>query len=186
MTQRDKIHDYLTTLSTYLARLEKTDSDEVIKEIESHIYDALDAQGYREGDKADIDAILDGFGTPRDLASSYVDHILSGSPPPKGFRAIQSVKKGASKGLYYATAIFGYMISAILVFLALYKPFAPDAVGLWSDGSGNSFVIGIIDGGPEGTTDLLGWWLIPAFIAVGIACAYFTKRLLSALKLNIQ
>ena len=75
MTDRDTIHAYLKSLSKYLSRLEKADADDVIREIESHIYDALDARG-EEGQHASVKDILAGFGAPRDLAAGYVDHIL--------------------------------------------------------------------------------------------------------------
>lgn len=42
MEQRDIIHQYLKELERYLARLEKAQAQEVLKEIESHIFDALD------------------------------------------------------------------------------------------------------------------------------------------------
>ncbi len=181
MTERDQIHAYLKTLSTYLSRLEKADADEVIREIESHIYDALETQT----ETTNLETILDGFGSPRDLAASYVEHILNGTPPPAGFKAIQTVKKGATKSLYYTTACFGYIISAALLFLAIYKLFDPNAVGLWSNGNGESVIIGVVDGEPEGKVDILDWWLIPVFISISVSILYVTRRLLTILKAAI-
>src|SRR3990167_9225382 len=95
MEQRDIIHQYLKELERYLARLKKTEAQEVLKEIESHIFDALEQQ--HSGQAEDARAILQGFGEPRELAAQYVAHITKGAPPPVGFKAIQKVKQGRSE-----------------------------------------------------------------------------------------
>jgi uncharacterized membrane protein len=92
MPDRDIIHGYLKSLAKYLSRLENADADDVIREIESHIYDALESHE-KEGAENSAEVVLAGFGLPRELAAQYVDHILEGAAPPKGFKAIQRVKK---------------------------------------------------------------------------------------------
>lgn len=178
MSDREIVHNYLKTLERYLSRLEKQDADEVISEIESHIFDALD----EAGDDADAAAILEGFGPARDLAAAYVEHMLEGSPPPEGFRAIQTVRKGMTKGLYYSTIGLGYLIGFGLLLLGIMKPFAPESVGLWSTAGGNSLVVGFVEHGPEGTQELLGWWLIPVFLGLGASIVWGTFRLMGILK----
>ncbi len=181
MTDRDVIHQYLKSLSKYLSRLDKSDADDVIREIESHIHDVLESQD-QEGLESDAQTILSGFGQPRELAAQYVEHILEGAPPPKGFNAIQSVKRGVSKGLYYTMAFFGYTVSIALIVVALAKPFVPERVGIWLSGQGHSFVIGVLDNIPEGTRELLGWWIIPFALCFGIGIFYLTRRVLAALR----
>ncbi len=178
MTDRNIIHDYLKSLSNFLARLDKAEADEVIREIESHIYDALEASG--NGSSAE--SIIEGFGPPRDLAASYVDHILDGTPPPKGFKAIQNVKKGATKGLYYSTALFGFGFAAFMGFLGIYKLIFPSTLKIWEADHGNSWIIGVHSPMPEGSVELFGYWLIPVGLAGGAAIAYLTRRLLIILK----
>jgi uncharacterized membrane protein len=186
MQNRDIIHQYLTSLSKYLSRLDTTDANEVIKEIESHIYNVIED---REEENLPIIAkdILAGFGEPRELAAQYVDHILEGKPPPKGFRAIQQVKKGATWGLYLGTAVFGYGIALTLFFIALYKPFAPLNVGVWSQGAGRIIILsfGGVPSTPEVTHEILGWWIIPVALVLSFAIAYLTRRLLGILKMQI-
>lgn len=184
MQDRDIIHQYLASLSKYLSRLGKIDANEVIREIESHIYDVLES---REKEDLPINAkdILVGFGEPRELAAQYVDHILEGKPPPKGFRAIQQVRKGATWGLYLSTAIFGYGIALALILLVLYKPFAPLEVGLWSQGPGRTLILGVLTPPPEGTHEILGWWIIPIGLILALAIIYLIRRLLSIVKLQI-
>lgn len=178
MTDRDIIHEYLKSLSKYLARLDKAEADEVIREIEGHIYDALDVSETEGG----ASTILKGFGSPRELAAGYVDHILEGSPPPTGFRAIKAVKKGATKGLYYSTGLLGYLFSAALMVVGIMKLFVPEMVGLWVASHGNSIAVGARSQLPEGAEEILGWWIVPFAIGAGLAIAYLTRRLLSILK----
>lgn len=58
------------------------------------------------------------------------------------------------------------------------KPFAPDRVGLWvlPDPTGDlSLSLGRHGTGAAGH-DVLGWWIIPIGLAVGVACAVLTYR----------
>jgi len=180
MTERDAIHQYLTALSKYLARLEKAAADDVIREIESHIYDALEQQEI-DGDPVDAKAILAGFGDPRDLAAGYVEHMLEGKAPPKGFKAIQRVKKGATRGLFAVTALLGFGFSLVLLVTGVAKIFEPDLVGLWTTESANSVMMGMRHT-PDGASELLGWWIVPIALGLGLGFAYWTKRILWILK----
>lgn len=178
MLDRDIIHDYLNSLSKFLSRLAKDDAEEVIREIESHIYDALEDSG----DEANVQTVLDGFGSPRELATSYVDHILEGSPPPAGFKAIQTIKRGASKGLYFSTMLFGYGWSLVFICAALYKLVWPQDIVVWAADHGNSIIIGLQTELPDGGTDIIGWWFIPITLIFGVCAGYLTNRILSILK----
>ena len=181
MPDRDIIHQYLKSLSKYLSRLETSDAEDVIREIESHIYDVLETHE-ADGSQFNADSILTGFGQPRELAAQYVDHILAGTPPPKGFRAIQKVKKGATRGLYFASGLFGYCVSLTLILVGLAKIIMPEEVGFWVGDSGETIVLGALSDMPGGTYEILGWWAVPVTIGLGIAAAYLTRRVLGILK----
>jgi uncharacterized membrane protein len=181
MSDHDLIRNYIKSLTKYLARLEKTDAEEVIREIESHIYDALELQE-QEGSQSGAQSILDGFGEPRELANRYVEHMLKGTPPPAGFRAIQSVKKGMTKSLYYSMGLFGYSIALGLIIFGLAKVFMPDMVGVWSAAQGNSVTITFSEHIYPNSKELLGYWFIPIAISLGLVVARLTKRVLGVLK----
>jgi uncharacterized membrane protein len=184
MPDRDIIHEYLKSLSKYLSRLETRDAEDVIREIESHIYDVLETHE-ADGSQINAEAILTGFGQPRELAAQYVEHILAGSPPPRGFRAIQRVKKGATKSLYYVAGIFGYGLSLILILVGLLKIIMPEIVGFWVSESGNTIVLGALSDLPGGTYEILGWWAVPVTIGLGTAAAYLTRRIIGVLREKI-
>lgn len=181
MTDRDMIHAYLKSLSVYLSRLEAEDAAEVVREIESHIYDRLDAARSDDQHSA-VESILAGLGEPRELAQSYVAHILTGAPPPRGFKAIERVKKTATLGLKFAMACFGFGIAACLAILAICELIYPDAVGVWSAANGNSIVIGVTDLEPGERQELLGAWLSPVFVLLAAAATWLTLRVLQALR----
>jgi hypothetical protein len=184
MSDHDLIHNYFKSLTKYLARLEKTDAEEVIREIESHIYDAMELQE-QEGEQSSAQSILDGFGEPRELANRYVEHILKGTPPPSGFRAIQSVKKGMTKSLYYSMGLFGFGIAFGLIIVGLAKFFMPDLVGVWSAAEGNSVIITFSEHTYQNSKELLGYWFIPIAITLGLGVARLTKRVLRVLKTSL-
>ena len=100
MQNRDKVNQYLSSFELYLARLNQFEAKEVLREIESHIYDSIESAQEKDS-PLDIDEILSGFGKPRELAAQYVEHILEGTAPPKGFSTIVKVKFRKK-----ATAIF--------------------------------------------------------------------------------
>lgn len=185
MSEQSLIHDFLKNLSKYLSRLQNSDAEEVIREIESHIMDAIELQE-QTGGTPDAQSILDGFGEPRELANQYVEHLLNGTPPPKGFRAIQRVKKGATKTLYYSMGLMGFGISVLLILIGLGKLFMPNEIGVWSAAQGNSVMITFSEHVYPDSAELLGYWLSPIAIVIGVCIAYLTKGVLRVLKESLQ
>ena len=82
MARSELIHNYLAELQIYLSRVSEVQAQEVVQEIESHIYDALAMQ--QGADDSAVEAILVRLGTARELAAGYIDHITIGVAPPKG------------------------------------------------------------------------------------------------------
>ncbi|MGI2261197.1 HAAS signaling domain-containing protein [Shewanella sp. GXUN23E] len=181
MTDYQLIHDYLKALAKYLGRLDKADAEEVLKEIECHIMDVLDA-AEADGQTVDIPAVLQGFGSPRELARLYVDHVLQGTPPPAGFKAIQMVKRGVTGTLYVGMAVFGYLTAFSLLLTGLYKLVSPRQVGVWSAADGNSFIVGMVESSSGQSQELLGWWYTPLALVLSMAIGYLTWRVLKGLK----
>lgn len=181
MEQQQMIRQYLNTLQRYLARLSPGEAKEVIREIESHIFDLIE-QRESAGQPADAASILQGFGEPRQLAGQYVAHMTDGAPPPLGFRAIQRVKHGVTTSLYYSMAIFGFVISFSLLFLAGAKLITPDAVGVWAMSEGNSLTIAFLSEPFPPEQELLGIYLVPVASILGLSVMWLTRRILVVLK----
>lgn len=180
MDTQQKIQDYSRDLARYLAPLDPADAAEVIREIESHVLDVLEQQE-RLGKTVGLEAILAGFGPPRELASRYVAHVLAGTPPPKGFRAIQTVKRGVTRGLYWSMAGFGYGLALFCLGLALVKLLGQDSVGMWSTAGGNSVVIAFTGAPHPDMPELLGRMFAPIGFLLAATIGLLTHRVLQVL-----
>lgn len=178
---QEAVRQYTLALAEFLAPLRAADADEVIREIEGHVLDVIEQQ-QRSGVPVDVAALLAGFGDPRELAASYVTHVLAGTPPPRGFRALQSVKRGVTRGLYWTMAAFGYAVAGLCALLALVKLAAPDLVGVWSAADGNSVVVDLVSRARPNEQELLGTLLVPVALLLALAIAELTRRVLRALR----
>jgi len=181
MSDRERINTYLQTLNRYLSRLPAEDANEVIREIESHIYDAIDL-AEAKGEKLEVSELLKGFGPPRTLAEKYTNHMLDGTPPPSGFSAITSIKHKVTKGMYWSTLLLGYGSGFALILLAFMKLLSPETVGIWTSPGGESVIVGTLDAPAEQGDDLLGLWLVPTALILGSLITRFTYSLLRILK----
>ena len=95
---------------------------------------------------------------------------------------IERVKKQATHGLYWATALSGYGFALALLGVAIYKPLRPESLGLWANESGGLAVLGHFAQSPPGMREVLGWWIVPIAIVLSVAAFHLTRRLLAALK----
>lgn len=180
MHAQQRLERYSQQLATYLAPLEPADAAEVIREINGHVLDVLE-QSEREGKRVDLDGILAGFGEPRELAARYVSHVLAGTPPPQGFRAIQSVRRGATRGLYGSMAAFGYGLALFFLCLALVKVLGQESVGLWSTPGGESVVIAFTGSPHPDQSELLGHLFAPIALLLAAGIGLLTRRVLQVL-----
>lgn len=181
MISRQPIRAYLQALDAKLGSLERVDAEEVLREIESHLHEVLDQAEARGGD-GDVAALLAAFGPPEALAAQYVAHIRTGSPPPAGFRVIQRVKQGVTRGLYYSMAAFGYSVATGLLVLALAKWVDPASVGVWSRAGGRIIAIAWSGSPYAEAKELLGYGLVPIALVAAVGCAELTRRVLRALR----
>ena len=181
MSDRETINNYLDSFSRYLSRLKKQEADDVLREIESHIYDAIE-MAETNGEMVDVNQILNGFGAPRELAEQYTSHMIDGTPPPEGFSAITTVKHGVTNSVYWATWILGYGVGLGLIVLSILKLLFPDSVGLWVSNHGQSVVVGMVDVASQQGDEMLGMWFIPLGLIVGLFSIKATFVTLKALR----
>lgn len=182
MARSELIHNYLAELQIYLSRVSEVQAQEVVQEIESHIYDSLAMHTGAE-DSA-VEAILARLGTARELAAGYIDHITIGVAPPKGLRPLSRVRKGISKSLYYLICILGYGIGAALVLVSLLKLTLPSSIGVWVAEHGNSVVIAFSQLEPH-AREIPALWLIPVAFFCGAGMLYLTRQIARILKMHL-
>lgn len=182
MARSELIHTYLTELQMCLSRVSKIQAQEIVQEIESHIYDTLALQA--DCGEQTAETILARLGTARELAAGYISHITIGVAPPKGLKPLSRVTKSITKSLYYMACLSGYGAGAVLLSLTLLKLLFPSRFGLWIAEHGNSVIIAFNQLEPQ-ATPISAIWLIPAASLIGTGLLYLTYKISRVLKMHI-
>jgi hypothetical protein len=177
----EPLETYLQMVRDHLRSLSPEDTAEIIRELRSHVLDRVN------GDLSDatIAATLTRLGDPREIARinlrMRVAAVAVGHPRPLTVaRTIARLAAIGGKGfLIFILSLTGYAFAGCWLLTALAKPFAPDRVGLWllPDPTGDlSLSLGRIGAG-AGAREVLGWWIMPIGLVVGITCAFLTYRI---------
>jgi hypothetical protein len=171
---------YLQTVEEHLKSLPPEDRSEIVRELRSHVLDRI------KGDLSDttVNATLTRLGDPREIARINLRMRVAAvavahSTPLTVARTLTRLAALGGKGLLtFILSLTGYAFAGCWLLTALAKPFAPDRVGLWvlPDPTGDlSLSLGRHGAGAAGH-DVLGWWIIPIGLAVGVVCAVLTYR----------
>jgi len=182
---QQKIEAYLSRLRRNLRGLPAAEVEEIIRELRSHILDRLSAEG--EPNAASVDASLTRLGSTEELADAYVtDSVLAQVEVSRSpWRVLSALFRWASLSVagfvVLLGCIVGYVLGAALFLCAIFKPFHPHTAGLWmiSDSSGDwelSIRMGF-GGIPANGHELLGWWMVPAGLILGVGLVLLTTRL---------
>ena len=180
MARNELIHTYLSELEMYLSRVNKAQAQEIVKEIESHIYDSITIEHTETS--TDTESVLNRLGTPKQLADGYIEHISIGVAPPKGLKPVSKITMG--KSLYYLTVTFGVGLALALISTALAKLIIPSQFGVWIAEHGNSIIISF-DQLNHQSNEVPATWLVPISLFSGLAILYLTKRLTQVLKVFV-
>ena len=187
MTEADvaqkEIEKYLQELRAALRALPAEQASDIVEELRSHIVEKAAASG--ETTPAAVDSVIADLGKPEDLARLYliddlqVRALASRSP----LLVLGSLFRWASlsfAGFWALTSsLVGYFLSGALVCCALLKPIHPRTAGLWMIPDGADYEISLRLGFgsvPAGSRDLLGWWIVPIGLTVGIGLFLLTSQ----------
>lgn len=194
------IESYLRELRAGLVGVPPDAADEFVREIRAHVLERASTNA------GGLDALAS-LGEAADLAKEYRAQMsvaqITQAPHPWGvLRATLDWARVSVWGAVgFAIAAVGYLAGAVVFLCALAKPLYPEAVGLWvlanramlgllveSDAGHRvfgvsfglwppSFVIGTagrLEARPE---DVLGFWVVPIAVVVGLLTFYWTTRL---------
>ena len=178
-----KMHDYLQAVRAGLRGVPDAQASEVVEELRSHIRDRSEMNG--ELTDAAVATALERLGRPEELAAMYVaENIVTRAE--KSFSpwlVLKGIVRWAgisSAGVFvFLGSIVGYALAVAFGISALMKPFAPSRVGLWhlnGDPDNFSLVLGLGSGSPPPGTELLGWWIMPLGLLIGIGLFLLTAR----------
>ncbi len=169
---------YLHQVQRHLGGLPDAEARETIAELRSHVLDKV------AGDLSvrAIEAALDELGSPREVARLNVTERVAAEletnrSPWRVFSAIGRLASLSVYGVFaFFVSLFGYALAVGFVLTALIKPFNPSHTGLWVR-SENSFswMVGVTDHPGRGH-ELLGWWIIPIGLGLGLVLGWLTWR----------
>jgi hypothetical protein len=181
---QQKIDAYLKTLREGLSGLGDEDARDVVEEIRSHILDKAAVGG--DIAPAAVASAIAALGTAEELASQYVtdDLLMRARISRSPWVILRSLFRWASLSLagffVLISSLAGYLLAGSFVLCALLKPIHPQAAGLWrlpdpEDVYSFSLRLGF-GPPPTGGKEILGWWIIPIGLIIGMGFVLLTFR----------
>jgi uncharacterized membrane protein len=162
---------YLLRLRAALVGFPDSEVEEILREIRSYILERQEAAG--TSDSRDLTKMLSELGSPEDIGELYrtealVTRARSTFAPVLMFAAVvRLATKSVAVFASLMVALFGYLTGAAFLWCAVMKLVWPQRIGLWV--SDHRFSMGdMVDRGVH-SQELLGWWIIPIGLILGIA-----------------
>jgi hypothetical protein len=181
---QQRIDAYLKKLNEGLRGIKEADAREIVEELRSHIMEKASANG--ELTIEGVDAALVLLGNPKELANQYkTDEVLSRVEASRSpIKVLGSLFRWAGlsvAGVFVLVgSLLGYFFGVLLILLAFLKPIHPQTAGLWAtrDSTGDLMLsIRLGFGGiPEGAREVLGWWIVPLGLLVGVGLVLLTTK----------
>jgi hypothetical protein len=166
-----RLEDYLSDLRARLRGLSKSEVDDILAELRSHVRDS--AVPGDEPTEAEVTAVLARLGSPSALAAAYLaDRLLQEAERSRSpWRLLTGLSRwaalSAAGGFALCGVVAGYVVAASFFLAALVKPFRPDRAGLFRMADNLSLRLGLsASPGPPGE-ELLGWWIVPLGVLLG-------------------
>jgi hypothetical protein len=178
---QQKIDAYLKTLRRRLRGMHDEDARDIVEELRSHILDKAAAAG--DVTPAGVEAALAALGSPEELASQYVtDELVARAQVSRSpWLILRSLFRWATLSVagFFALigALCGYFVAGALFLCAMLKAIHPKTAGLWLIPRGDDSEISLRLGfgsTPLDGRELLGWWVIPLGLIIGMGIVFFT------------
>jgi hypothetical protein len=166
---RARIDAYLARLRSALGSIPPEEADDILREIHGHIVERAEAA---RGTGADsIERILDEMGRPEDIGSLYRTEALVARAQAtfSPFLIVRATVRWATTTalgfIALVLGIIGYGLGLALIGCAALKPFFPNYIGLWVNQYGAQLATPHF---PSQGPDLLGWWVVPIYLVLGV------------------
>lgn len=175
-----RIESYLNEVRAGLRGIPSAQAVEIVQELRSHILDRALTGG--DVTEAAVAAALERLGRPKEVAAMYVaENIVTRAETSfSPWLVLKGLFRWAgisTAGVFvFFGALTGYVLALSFTLSALMKPFAPERVGLWVREDDYSLVVLGMTDAPHSATELLGWWIIPVGLMVGIGLFLLTSQ----------
>jgi len=177
----EKIYkDYLKRVERMVKKLSKADKNELLMEINSHIYEGMqhvDASNEVES----LLLILENLGAPEEVLKPMVadKKMEQATKTFNPIHIVQALILNISNGIVYIIFSILYFFLFTGILLIVLKIFLPETGLFYKENK--YFLLGLID--EKDANEILGNWFIPVML-ISIAVLYFVITLL--LKRNIN
>jgi len=182
MTEQERaaqlLEDYIKQLGGSLSILQARERQEIIQEVQGHLQDRLERCDTLE----DFQQTLQEFGPPDEYARRFVETYRASQASDSASlwqilqQGLRVIGHRFSVALSLLMLSFLYLLSISLVLVGLLKPLFPESVGLWLSWNPFSFRFGM-GLQPVTTPEVLGYWIIPLSILLGVGLFIVTNRL---------
>lgn len=169
---------YLAQVHRHLRGLSEAEARETLAELRAHVLDRTGGQL----SPAAVEAAIAALGSPRDVARLNVTERVASAveanrSPLSVLRATGRLARLSVQGfVVFLVSLTGYGLAAGFLVTAMVKPFAPSRAGLWVLSADDlSFSLGVVDHSTQ-AREVLGWWIIPIGLVVGVGLAWLTWR----------
>jgi hypothetical protein len=170
---------YLAQVHRHLKALPDAEVRETLAELRSHVLDKVSG----DSTAARIEAAIAQLGSPREIARANVtERVVAGLETNRSpFRVFRAVARLAGLSLYggfaFLASFLGYGMAAAFLLTAAVKPFRPQHAGLWRIPKPNGdYDISLGTTNAPAGYELLGWWIIPIGLALGMVIGWLTWR----------
>ena len=173
------VEGYLLRFRTALGNTPEAEKNEIVSDIRSHIADRVEESGKSTEEAAE--EILRALGTPESLAQTYraeglLNRATASFSPWLLLRVAFTWAMTGLEGFFVLLLLFaGYAVALSFFACALLKPIFPKHVGMWLDPP--LFTFGMHPPSMPAAHELLGWWIIPVSVLLGVAAFLLTTRL---------
>jgi hypothetical protein len=179
-----RINGYLFVLERSLKTFLPVDVvRDAVREIESHLRERVAAADGAPNERAALEQILAELGPPLRVAQAYsaertIDEAIATGRLVPMFHAMWHLAVSTLAGFGAALGVFaGFLVSFALLAIAVMKPLFPDNVGLWVyNETGIPHDLGIRFPAPANERIVLGYWIIPIALVLGMVVLVLTYR----------
>jgi uncharacterized membrane protein len=181
-TGESRVRGYLYVFERSLKSvLSRETAADAVREVESHIRDAVAEVGDVPDERAALERILQRLGPPMRVAQAYSLELVMEEAATTGrvMAVIRSLFHAATTGVMAFFAAFGlfvgYAIGVAFVIIALLKPIFPNNVGVWLTTEGLPVSAGVnFPGAREGLVFYTSYWIIPGSLLIGFVLLLVT------------
>lgn len=171
---------YISQLRKKLNPLIPEDRIDIIREIDSHIYEALTQRNDGlSNEKEILENILKNLGSPDSLIKTLIAEkkLTSATQKYNIIEILKAIFLIFKTGGQYILVCVGYLLVLGFGIVLIAKILYPDKTGLFVE-NGDIVGIGYFNRVNESAVDLLGYWIIPIMILLIVIFYYLVTFLL--------